>query len=60
MKYMIENYAKQIRRMICFLSVLLTLCSATVLAACSNDSTPTEHGVSVRAIQTDSRLTSVQ
>ena len=42
MKYMIENYAKQIRRMICFLSVLLTLCSATVLAACSNDSTPTE------------------
>lgn len=42
MKYMIQNNGKQIRRMICFLSVLLTLCSSTVLAACSNDSTTTE------------------
>ena len=42
MKYMIQKNAEQIRKMLCFLTVLLTLCSCTVFSACSNDDTPTE------------------
>lgn len=30
------------RKLLCFLTVILTLCSSTVLAACSNNHTPTE------------------
>ena len=41
MKYMIQN-TDQIRKLLCFLTVILTLCSSTVLAACSNYGTPTE------------------
>ena len=42
MKYMIQKNADQRRRILCFLTVLLTLCSSTVLATCSNDDIPTE------------------
>ena len=42
MKYMIQKNADQMRKLLCFLTVILTLCSSTVLAACSNNHTPTE------------------
>ena len=42
MKYMIQKNTDKIRKLLCFLTVILTLCSSTVLAACSNNDTPTE------------------
>ena len=42
MKYMIHKNTDQIRKLLCFLTVILTLYSSTVLAACSNNDTPTE------------------
>lgn len=42
MKYMIYKNADQVRNLLCFLAVLLTLCSSTGLAACSSNDTPTE------------------
>ena len=42
MKYMILKSTDQIRKLLCLLTVILTLCSSTVLAACSNIDTPTE------------------
>ena len=42
MKYIIQINADQIRRLLCVLTVLLSLCSSTVLVACSNNDTPAE------------------
>ena len=42
MKYMIQKNTDKIRKLLCFLTVILTFCSSTVLAACSNNDTPTE------------------
>lgn len=42
MMYMMQKNTNQIRKMLCILTVILTLCSSTVLAACSNIDTPTE------------------
>ena len=39
---MIQRNTDQIGKLFCFLTVILTLCSSTVLAACSNYGTPTE------------------
>ena len=39
---MIRRNTDQIGKLFCFLTVILTLCSSTVLAACSNYGTPTE------------------
>ena len=42
MKYLIKINADQTRKLLCFLTVLLTLCSSTALVACSSNDTPTE------------------
>ena len=39
---MIQNKTDHRRNLLCFLTVILTLCSSTVFAACSNNDTPTE------------------
>ena len=39
---MIQRNTDQIGKLFCFLTVILTLCSSTVLAVCSNYGTPTE------------------
>ena len=39
---MIQRNTDQIGKLFCFLTVILTLCSSKVLAACSNYGTPTE------------------
>ncbi len=43
MKYMIQRNTYQIGKLFCLLTVIFTLYSFTVLAACSNNGTPTEH-----------------
>ncbi len=42
MKYMIQRNTYQIGKLFCLLTVIFTLYSFTVLAACSNNGTPTE------------------
>ena len=42
MRYMIHNNLDKLRKQLCFLAVLLTLCSSTVFVACCNNDIPTE------------------
>lgn len=42
MKIMIRRKVNQFRKLFCFIAVFLTLCSSTVVAACSNNETTAE------------------